>query len=107
MMPTEPARTPTVEISWRTTASDLLLSIQDSGPGLANPANLFVPFYTTKLTGSGIGLVLAEQITLAHHGSIHLNTTISPPGCVAELRLPLTAPEILSADTQPALEKQV
>ena len=84
LTPFEPARTPTVELSWETIANNLLLVIRDSGPGLANPANLFVPFYTTKPTGSGIGLVLAEQIALAHHGSIHLSSRMDAQGCVAE-----------------------
>ena len=91
LLPSEPVRSPTVEVSWLTTATDLLLAIQDSGPGVANPANLFVPFYTTKPTGSGIGLVLAQQIALAHHGSIQLQSTTDPVGCLAKLRLPLTS----------------
>ena len=89
LTPSDPARPPTVELSWSTTAAELLLHIQDSGPGLANPANVFVPFYTTKPTGSGIGLVLAQQIAIAHHGSIELQSLTDPSGCEVQLRLPL------------------
>ena len=63
----------------------------DNGPGLTNARNLFVPFYTTKPGGTGIGLVLAQQIAQAHRGSVQLtNRTDGHPGCRAELRLPLT-----------------
>ncbi len=83
-----------VLVTWSNTASQAVLQIIDSGPGLLNPSNLFVPFYTTKPEGSGIGLVLAQQIASAHKGSITLTNNPTPPGCTAELRLPLkqTAP---------------
>jgi nitrogen fixation/metabolism regulation signal transduction histidine kinase len=63
--------------------------IQDNGPGLTNPANLFVPFYTTKKSGSGVGLVLARQIAEAHGGTLELRNRRDGHGCVAELRIPL------------------
>jgi nitrogen fixation/metabolism regulation signal transduction histidine kinase len=81
---------PSVVVSWSKTPTQAILRIVDSGPGLLNPSNLFVPFYTTKPEGSGIGLVLAQQIASAHKGSITLTNNPDPPGCVAELRLPLT-----------------
>ena len=70
-------------------ASDILLRIDDNGSGLAATANLFVPFYTTKSGGSGIGLVLAQQIAQAHRGSLKLTNRQQAEGCRAELRLPL------------------
>lgn len=79
---------PLVVVSWTATPSQATLHIRDNGPGLINPANLFVPFYTTKPEGSGIGLVLAQQIATAHKGSITLSNNPDPPGCTAELRLP-------------------
>ncbi|MDC8771362.1 sensor histidine kinase [Roseateles albus] len=66
----------------------LQLSVLDCGPGIANPANLFVPFYTTKPEGAGIGLVLSRQIAEAHQGSLSLEPRRDGPGrgCAAILR---------------------
>ena len=81
---------PRVEISWERSAAEVIISIYDSGPGLTNAGNLFVPFYTTKPGGTGIGLVLAQQIAQAHRGSVQLaNRADGQNGCKAELRLPL------------------
>jgi len=77
-----------VAISWTRAASMLEVSIQDEGPGLSNTANLFVPFFTTKPGGSGIGLVLSRQIAEAHGGSLDLRNKLSGPGCEARLLLP-------------------
>src|SRR6266850_6969126 len=63
--------------------------IQDDGPGLPNTTNLFVPFFTTKPGGSGIGLVLSRQIAEAHGGSLTLENRKNGPGCEARLRLPI------------------
>lgn len=81
---------PSVEIGWRSTPQEVVITILDNGPGLTNQSNLFVPFYTTKPNGTGIGLVLAQQIAQAHRGSIELrNRSDGQSGCRAELRLPL------------------
>ena len=85
-----------VAISWRSTGSQLEVLIEDSGPGLSNTANLFVPFFTTKRNGSGVGLVLCRQIAEAHGGSLTLENRRDQTGCVACLRLPLEAPRELS-----------
>ena len=82
------ATAPLIVVSWTATPSQATLHICDNGPGLINPANLFVPFYTTKPEGSGIGLVLAQQIATAHKGSITLSNNPDAPGCTAEFRLP-------------------
>jgi two-component system nitrogen regulation sensor histidine kinase NtrY len=80
-----------VDISWQTTDAEAIIAILDNGPGLTNACNLFVPFYTTKPGGTGIGLVLAQQIAQAHRGSVQLvNRTDGHTGCKANLRLPLT-----------------
>jgi nitrogen fixation/metabolism regulation signal transduction histidine kinase len=63
--------------------------VEDGGPGLPNSANLFVPFFTTKPSGSGIGLVLSRQIAEAHGGSLTLENRNPRNGCVARLTLPL------------------
>jgi two-component system, NtrC family, nitrogen regulation sensor histidine kinase NtrY len=70
--------------------SEVVLEVLDNGPGLTNANNLFVPFYTTKPGGTGIGLVLAQQIAQAHRGSVQLaNRRDGHGGCRAELRLPI------------------
>ncbi len=76
------------------------MRVEDDGPGLANTANLFVPFFTTKPTGSGIGLALSRQIAEAHGGSLTLENRSGHPGCIARLLLPLA--ERRSAGTVPA-----
>jgi len=63
--------------------------VEDGGPGLPNSANLFVPFFTTKPSGSGIGLVLSRQIAEAHGGSLTLENRSPRSGCIARLILPL------------------
>jgi signal transduction histidine kinase len=78
-----------VQIGWRQTSTFFELQVQDEGPGLPNTANLFVPFFTTKQGGSGIGLVLSRQIAEAHGGSLTLENRNPGPGCQARLRLPI------------------
>jgi two-component system nitrogen regulation sensor histidine kinase NtrY len=83
----------TARISWRrvtTGAADTVeILVEDDGPGIAQTTNLFVPFFTTKPEGSGIGLVLCRQIAENHHGSLSLaNRTGDKSGCLATLRLP-------------------
>ncbi len=62
--------------------------VDDEGPGIPNSANLFVPFFTTKPSGSGIGLVLSRQIAEAHGGSLVLENRASHRGAEARLRIP-------------------
>jgi two-component system, NtrC family, nitrogen regulation sensor histidine kinase NtrY len=78
---------PSVQLFWKRTGSELVISILDSGLGLTNAANLFVPFYTTKPNGTGIGIILAQQIAEAHSGSVRLSNRTDTQGCIAELRL--------------------
>jgi signal transduction histidine kinase len=65
------------------------VAIEDEGPGISNTANLFVPFFTTKPGGSGIGLVLSRQIAEAHGGTLVLENRTDRGGCVARLQLPV------------------
>lgn len=73
------------------------VTVEDDGPGLPDPGNLFVPFFTTKANGSGIGLVLCPQIAEAHGGAVTLEPRKDARGARARLRLPLgpllTTPE--------------
>lgn len=68
---------------------EFMLEVLDSGPGLPHTQNLFVPFFTTKPAGSGIGLVLSRQIAENHSGSLTLENRLATRGCCARLRLPL------------------
>ena len=80
-----------VRVGWRAEGESLEVWVEDDGPGFSNTSNLFVPFFTTKAEGSGIGLVLSRQIAEAHGGNLTLKNRDSEAGCVATLRLPLAA----------------
>jgi signal transduction histidine kinase len=78
-----------VGVSWRRDGRSCDVWIDDEGPGLPNASNLFVPFFTTKPGGSGIGLVLSRQIAEAHGGTLTLENRLDRTGCRAYLRLPV------------------
>ncbi|MFZ0736238.1 MAG: ATP-binding protein [Candidatus Acidiferrales bacterium] len=78
-----------VRVGWKSVDSYLEVWVEDEGPGIPNQTNLFVPFFTTKPGGSGIGLVLSRQIAEAHHGSLTLENVTGGHGVEARLRLPL------------------
>lgn len=78
-----------VQVGWTTLASAVEIRVEDEGPGISNASNLFVPFFTTKPHGSGIGLVLSRQIAEAHQGSLVLQNRPGARGCQALLRLPV------------------
>jgi signal transduction histidine kinase len=78
-----------VAVGWTQNNGQVEVWIADEGPGLANTTNLFVPFFTTKAKGSGIGLVLSRQIAEAHGGTLTLVNRSDVRGCEALLRLPL------------------
>jgi len=79
----------TITVSWRKSGTHVEIVVADEGPGIANTANLFVPFFTTKPGGSGIGLVLSRQIVEAHGGSLELRNRSEGKGCEARLLLPV------------------
>ena len=78
-----------VFIRWRSGNGQVEVVIEDEGPGLADTSNLFVPFFTTKPNGSGIGLALSRQIAEAHGGMLTLENRHEGRGCAASVRLPL------------------
>ena len=91
-----------VEITWHVAGGasgdrggGVVVQVIDTGPGLLNTSNLFVPFFTTKPGGSGIGLVLCRQIAEAHGGSLELdNRSDGVMGCVASVRLPTETSQV-------------
>src|SRR5581483_4497132 len=81
-------RSPEVVMRCSINDDNAILTIEDNGPGLLNPSNAFVPFYTTKPAGSGIGLALSRQIAEAHGGLIELLNRKSDKGCEVRIVLP-------------------
>ncbi len=79
-----------VRMKWIHTGRAVEIIVEDDGPGIANPGNLFVPFFTTKAEGTGIGLVLSRQIAENHGGTLTLENRSNNPGCIATLRIPTT-----------------
>jgi len=77
-----------VEIRWREAGECVEMIVRDEGEGIMNPSNLFVPFFTTKPEGSGIGLTLSRQIAEAHDGTLGLANRKDRTGAEAVLRLP-------------------
>ncbi|HEX5831584.1 MAG TPA: ATP-binding protein [Gemmatimonadaceae bacterium] len=78
-----------VRVGWVRDGVTACVWVEDDGPGLAATANLFVPFFTTKPGGTGIGLVLSRQIAEAHGGSLTLDNRTGARGCRALVRLPI------------------
>jgi two-component system nitrogen regulation sensor histidine kinase NtrY len=81
-------RKPQVTLKWVLEDQSVVLTIDDNGSGLLNPGNAFVPFYTTKPAGSGIGLALSRQIAETHGGSIELSNLNGKRGCQVRVKLP-------------------
>ncbi len=77
-----------VSVTWKATERFVEIAIEDDGPGVGDTANLFVPFFTTKPDGSGIGLVLCREIVEAHKGQMSLSSREAARGAVARVRLP-------------------
>jgi signal transduction histidine kinase len=78
-----------VLLGWQRSGGHLDIFVRDEGAGLPNTSNLFVPFFTTKPGGSGIGLVLSRQIAEAHGGWLSMENRGEATGCEARLRLPV------------------
>jgi signal transduction histidine kinase len=78
-----------VSVSWTRLDGSVEVCVLDEGPGLTDTENIFVPFFTTKLHGTGIGLALSRQIAEAHNGSLMLENRTDQRGCKAILRIPV------------------
>ncbi len=83
-----------VVMRWRTERERALIEILDDGPGMPASDNLFVPFFTTKPGGSGIGLALVRQIADAHAGGVSLTARNDAPGAIAQFWLPLATTDL-------------
>jgi len=89
-----------VAVRWQADHEDVTLTIDDNGPGLLNPANVFTPFYTTKPNGSGVGLVLSRQIAEAHGGRIEIGNRPNGRGCSVKVVLPRSAMHVTAVPAQ-------
>jgi two-component system, NtrC family, nitrogen regulation sensor histidine kinase NtrY len=102
--PGQVAIAPSVFIQAGPQAEFLAITVSDNGPGVTNPGNLFVPFYTTKKSGTGVGLALARQIAEAHGGTLELRNRADSRGCEAVVRIPLAHREAAEAAQAAARE---
>jgi len=92
-----------VRMRWRRDGETACIEIDDDGPGIGKTENLFIPFYTTKPGGSGIGLVLARQIAEAHGGTLTLENKPGSHGCIASFSVPLHDASAPGADAHGTL----
>ncbi|MHB1544463.1 MAG: sensor histidine kinase [Gammaproteobacteria bacterium] len=76
-----------VHISWSEHPEGVIVEIVDDGPGLPQTDNLFVPFFTTKPGGSGIGLLIAREVAENHGGRLELSDREDQKGAIARLHL--------------------
>lgn len=75
-------------VSWEVLSGRLVIVMTDTGPGISNPDNLFIPFYTTKPGGSGVGLMISKQIIESHNGTLTLQNRLDSHGCILTISLP-------------------
>jgi two-component system, NtrC family, nitrogen regulation sensor histidine kinase NtrY len=92
-----------VRMSWARNGTLVEILVEDDGPGVSNTSNLFVPFFTTKPGGSGIGLVISRQIAEAHGGVLMVSNRATGRGCVARVRLGLSLPSGATGTASPSL----
>lgn len=78
---------PVVSVRWRANGDGAVIVVEDEGPGISGTMNLFVPFFTTKPTGTGVGLVLSRQIAEAHGGTLTLENRRDGQGAIATMTI--------------------
>lgn len=78
-----------VDLGWSMADGAVAIVVRDEGPGLGPTTNLFVPFFTTKPSGSGIGLVFSRQVVEAHGGHLTLVNRTDRRGAEARIVLPV------------------
>jgi PAS domain S-box-containing protein len=85
-------------ISTEATASDVMVAVEDTGPGLstANLEHIFEPFYSTKAGGLGVGLSICRAIVEAHRGRLWVQPAV-PNGAVFQFTLPAARPNVVSS----------
>lgn len=83
----------TCQVSWACEGHDVVITVLDEGTGVANVENLFVPFFSTKPNGSGIGLTLSRHIIESHGGELRIANRQGQRGCSVRIRLPLIQSE--------------
>ena len=93
-----------VVVHWSADDQDVTLIVDDNGPGLLNPANVFTPFYTTKANGSGVGLVLSRQIAEAHGGRIEIGNRPAGRGCSVKVVLPRSPSRLAPGLPEPSTQ---
>ena len=78
-----------VLLTWHLQGTQLVIRVIDNGEGIQSPENLFTPYYTTKPSGSGIGLVFCQQVIEAHGGFMNIANRVNGSGCEVTVSLPL------------------
>jgi len=94
-----PDQTAAINISLYQHRDEVIIDIKDQGQGIANPNNIFVPFYTTKEDGRGIGLRLCQNIIEHHQGTLQLSNNADGPGAHATVNLPKAEEELPARST--------
>ena len=86
-------------VTWSRADEAVLLTITDEGSGVQNPENLFVPFFSTKQGGSGVGLVLSRDIIERHAGELTIENRKGASGCIVTIRLLIEGLDEQAAET--------